>query len=169
MTYSISDSVLPAINRSLTNLSGLIAKAQAHCDAKKIDPNAFMQARLYPDMLPFPKQIHIACDISKFAVARLAGIESPKFEDNEVTLEQLIERIKKTLDFVNSVPLDSLTGTENKTVTIPRRDGTMQMLGADYVNKFVIPNVYFHCSIAYALLRQGGVEIGKQDFLGPLN
>lgn len=166
MSLSMSDVALPAIRRTLTNLNEILVKAQAHCEAKKIDPNALIQARLFPDMLPLPRQVQIACDGAKFAVARLGSAEAPKFEDNEVTFDQLRERIAKTLAFVNSVAATSLDGTEAKVITIPMRDKSMEMPGQSYLVNFVLPNLYFHVTTAYAILRHNGVDIGKRDFLG---
>jgi uncharacterized protein len=168
MSVSMSALVLSQITRPLSNLSDILEKAKAHCEGRKIDQQAFMQARLFPDMLAFPRQVQIACDTAKFAVARLSDVEAPKFDDNEASFEQLQERISKTLQYVQSVAASTLDNTEAKTVTIPRRDGPMSMNGQDYVLRFVLPNIYFHTSTAYALLRQGGVEVGKGDFLGKL-
>ena len=166
MSLSMSAVALPTISRMLGNLNEILVKAQSHCEAKKIDPNALLQARLFPDMLPLPRQIQIACDGVKFAVARLGSVDAPKFEDNEATFDELRARISNTLAFVNSVSAAAIDGTEAKTITIPMREKSIEMLGQPYLLHFVLPNLYFHVATAYAILRHNGVEIGKRDFLG---
>jgi uncharacterized protein len=143
-------------------------KAEAHAQAKKFDPSVYLAARLAPDMLPFTKQIQIACDAVKFGVARLGGVEAPKFEDNETSLADLRERIRKTLEFVRSVPADAIDGSEAREITVPRRDGNITMKGEAYLKNYVLPNFFFHLTTAYALLRHNGVELGKGDYLGSL-
>ena len=128
----------------------------------------YLNTRLAPDMLPFQNQIWIGCDAAKFAVARLAGIDAPKFDDSAKNLADLRERIRQTAEFIRSVPADQLDGTDDKEVTIPRRTGTMTMKGEAYLKNFVLPNFFFHMTTAYALLRHNGVELGKMDFLGAL-
>jgi uncharacterized protein len=134
--YNLS---VPVYNRFLKNLDSVLDKAAAHCEAKKIEPAALLQARLYPDMFPFTRQVQIACDFAKGATARLAGIEIPKFEDTEVSFADLKARIKKTLDFIATIKPEQMAQ----------------------------PNFYFHVTTAYAILRHNGVEVGKTDFLGP--
>jgi hypothetical protein len=126
----------------------------------------YLASRLAPDMLTFTKQIQIACDTVKFCVARLAGVESPKFEDNETTIAELRERINATIEYVKSVPAAQIDGSEDKDITIPRRDGSTIMKGEAYLKHFALPNFFFHVTTAYALLRHNGVELGKMDFLG---
>ena len=143
-------------------------KAEAHAQAKKFDPSVYLAARLAPDMLPFTKQIQIACDAVKFGVARLGGVEAPKFDDTEASLADLRERIRKTLEFIRSVPADAIDGSEAKDITVPRRDGNITMKGEAYLKNYVLPNFFFHLTTAYALLRHNGVELGKGDYLGSL-
>ena len=143
-------------------------KAEAHAQAKKFDPSVYLVARLAPDMLPFIKQIQIACDAAKFGVARLGGVEAPRFDDNEASVADLRERIRKTLEFVRSVPADAIDGSEAKDITVPRRDGNITMKGEAYLKNYVLPNFFFHVTTAYALLRHNGVELGKGDYLGSL-
>jgi len=143
-------------------------KAEAHAQAKKFDPSVYLAARLAPDMLPFIKQIQIACDAAKFGVARLGGVEAPRFDDNEASVADLRERIRKTLEFVRSVPADAIDGSEAKDITVPRRDGNITMKGEAYLKNYVLPNFFFHVTTAYALLRHNGVELGKGDYLGSL-
>jgi len=128
-----------------------------------------LAARLAPDMLPFTKQVQIACDSAKFGVARLSGVEAPKFDDTEVSLADLRQRIAKTLEYIRSVPAQRLDGTEEKDIVVPRRDGSMTLKGEFYLKHYVLPNVFFHVTTAYALLRHNGVELGKGDFLGALS
>lgn len=169
MSISMSSASLPIFKTALTNLSHLLAKAQAHAQAKKFDAVVLTQYRLAPDMLPFTRQVLIACDAAKLCVARLSGLEAPKFDDTETTLDELMGRIQKTLDWLGTVPATSLDGTEQKSITFPvGKDKTRTMTGEDYLKHWAIPNVYFHVTTAYAILRHNGVEIGKGDYLlGP--
>lgn len=166
MPITMYSASLPVFVRKLGSLSQWLDKAEAHALARKFDPSVYIAARLAPDMLAFPKQIQIACDGAKFCVARLAGVEAPKHDDTEATLAQLKERIAKTLAFIQSVPEAQITGTEDKDISVPRRDGAVSMKGEFYLNHYALPNFYFHVTTAYALLRHNGVELGKGDFLG---
>ncbi len=166
MSISMSSASVPIFLRLFSNLEQWFDKAEAHAAAKKFDPSVYLAARLAPDMLPFTKQVQIACDTAKFAVARLAGVDAPKFDDTEASLADLRERVRATAAFVKSVPASSLDGTEDNDVTIPRRDGSTTMKGEAYLKHFVLPNFFFHMTTAYALLRHNGVELGKMDFLG---
>jgi uncharacterized protein len=166
MSLGMYSASVPVFVRMLGNLSVWLCQAQAYATAKQFDSVVFLDTRLAPDMLPFTKQIQIACDSAKFCVARLGGLEAPKFEDNEATLAELQERIAKTVAFIQTATPAQLDGTENKSVTVPRRNEPMQMQGEAYLKFFVLPNVYFHLTTAYALLRHNGVALGKGDFLG---
>ncbi|HEY0858100.1 MAG TPA: DUF1993 domain-containing protein [Albitalea sp.] len=168
MPISMHSASVPVFVRMLGNLLGWLDKAEAHAAAKKFDAAVLLGTRLAPDMLPLTKQIQIACDAAKFGVARLAGVEAPKFEDTEATLEELRERVRKTIAFVELVPAARIDGTEDKDVHVPRRDGTLTLKGEPYLAHFVLPNFYFHVTTAYALLRHNGVELGKGDYLGAL-
>lgn len=168
MTLSMYSASVPVFRRMLGNLLQWLDKAEAHAAAKKFDTSVYLAARLAPDMLPFTRQIQIACDGAKFGVARLAGIEAPKFEDNEASFAELRERVRRTLDFVESVPAAQIDGTDDKDVVVPRRDGPITLKGEFYLKHFVLPNLYFHVTTTYALLRHNGVELGKADYLGPL-
>jgi uncharacterized protein len=166
MTISMSSASLPIFQSMLGNLSHFLDKAQAFVDAKKCDPTALTQFRLAPDMLPFTRQVTIACDAAKLGIARLSGVEAPKFEDNEVTLADLKARIAKTLEFLASVPATKLDGTEDKDITFPvGREATKAMKGEAYLKHWVMPNFFFHTTMAYAILRNNGVELGKTDYL----
>ena len=156
----------PRFANMLRNLSTLIEKADAHCAAKKIDPAAITTFRLYPDMFAFARQVQIACDTAKGAVARLAGVEIPKHEDVEQTFAELKSRIAKTLDFVESVAAAKIDGSEDKEIVLPMRSGERRYKGMQYLLGFAYPNFYFHVTTAYDILRHNGVEIGKADFIG---
>ena len=169
MAISMYSASVPVFNRLLGHLAAWLDKAEAHAEAKKFDTSVYLSTRLAPDMLPFTKQIQIACDAAKFGVARLAGVEAPKFEDNEASFADLRERIRKTLAFVNSVPASAIDGSEDRDITVPRRDGNIVLKGEFYLKHYVQPNFYFHVTTAYALLRHNGVPLGKGDFLGSLS
>lgn len=166
MAISMSSAILPTCTTMLGNLSHCLDKAEAFVAQKKCDPAALTQYRLAPDMLPFTRQVLIACDTAKNGVARISGVEAPKFEDTETTLLELKVRIQRTLDYLRSVPAQRLDGTEAKEITFPSgRDSTRTMLGEDYLKHFMLPNMFFHISMAYAILRHNGVELGKRDYL----
>ena len=167
MSISMSSASVPVFRSMLANLDHFLAKAQAHAEAKKFEVANLLAARLAPDMLPFTRQVLIACDASKLCIARLSGVEAPKFDDTENTVEQLRERIAKTLAYMDSVPTASIDGSKEKDITFPvGRDGaTRTMKGEDYLKHWAFPNFFFHVTTAYALLRHNGVELGKRDYL----
>ena len=165
MPITMSSLALPTATQMLGNLSHLLDRAQAFVDQKKCDPAAITQYRLAPDMLPFTRQIQIACDGAKNGLARLSGVEAPKFDDTEQTLAELKARIQKTLDFLATVPAERLDGTEDKEITFPVGQATRTMRGEAYLKHWIIPNMYFHITTAYAILRHNGVDVGKRDFL----
>ena len=156
----------PRFANILRNLSALLDKAEAHCAAKKIDPVALTTYRLYPDMFPLTRQVQIACDTAKGAVARLAGIDIPKHEDTEQSFADLKARIAKTLDFVESVSASKIDGSEEKEIVLAMRSGERRFKGMQYLLGHAYPNFYFHVTTAYNILRHNGVEVGKQDFIG---
>lgn len=168
MSISMSAASVPVFVRVLGNLATWLDKAEAHAQARKFDAGVYLGARLAPDMLPFLKQIQIACDTAKFGAARLAGEQAPKFEDSETTLAELRERIRRTIDYVQSLPAAKIDGSEARDIVIPRRDGSITLKGEVYLKHYVLPNLFFHATTAYALLRHNGVELGKSDFLGAL-
>lgn len=166
MPISMASASLPIFRTMLGNLSHLLDKGLAHAEAKKFDPAVLASYRLAPDMLPFTRQIQIACDSVKNGVARLSGLEAPRFEDNEQTFEELKARIAKTLAWLDSVPASKLDGTEEKDITFPvGRETTRTMKGEAYLKHWVLPNMFFHVNMAYAILRHNGVELGKADYL----
>jgi len=150
----------------LNNLSAILEKAMAHADAKKIDPAVLVNARLYPDMFPLSRQVQIATDNIKGSVARLAGLEPPKYEDNEVSFPELIARLRKTADYLATLKPEQIDGSEDRTITLKFRDTTRTFVGMPYLLNYVLPNVYFHITTVYGILRHNGIEIGKQDYLG---
>jgi hypothetical protein len=165
MSLSLYAASVVPMRRMLKNLSAVIAKAEAHCEARKIDPNAFLASRLYPDMLPFTAQVLIATDNAKGAAARLAGIEIPKFEDNEKTFPELHARIDKTIAFLDTLSEGQFADAATRDVVLQLRDRKLEFKGADYLTTWALPNFFFHVTTAYALLRHGGVEIGKRDYM----
>lgn len=169
MTNFMYTASVPPIIRSLTNLRAILENAAAYAEAKKIDPSVLINARLYPDMYPLSRQVQIATDVAKGAASRLAGLEPPKYEDNESTFPDLLARIDKTIALLKSFKPEQIAGTEEKTILLPRHDRTSTFTGLAYLTDFVLPNVYFHVTTAYAILRHNGVEIGKKDFLGNID
>ena len=166
MSISMSSASVPICTSMLGNLRHFLDKAQAFVDAKKCDPAALTQFRLAPDMLPFTRQVLIACDAAKNGIARMADVEAPKFEDNEVTIAELKVRIDKTLDFLKAVPSERLDGTEGREITFPvGRDATRTLEAEAYLKHWMLPNLFFHITMAYAILRHNGVELGKGDYL----
>jgi hypothetical protein len=166
MSFTIHTAAVTPIRLVLGSLSHVLSKGEAHCEARKIDPAVMLAQRLYPDMLPLVVQVQIASDQSKGAVARLAQAEIPKFEDNEKTFADCQERIRKTLAFIDSLQPAQFEGAESREVTIPTRDKTLTFSGQDYLLTRALPNIFFHVTTAYDILRHNGVEIGKADFLG---
>lgn len=166
-TLSMHAASVPVFARMLGNMLNWIEAAKAHAETKKFSTDVYLTLRLAPDMLPFTKQIQIASDAAKGCVARLAGQEIPKYDDNEATLDELAERIRKTRDYVLSVPAEAFAGSEDREVTIPRRSGDpLKFDGLSYLRHFATPNFYFHVTTTYALLRHAGVPLGKNDYLG---
>ena len=168
MSFTMHSASAPVFTRMLGHLLNWLDKAEAHAAARKFDPANYLSARLAPDMLPFTKQIQIACDAAKFGVARLAGVEAPKYEDNEASLADLRARVRKTLDFIASIPADKLAGSDERDLVLPRRDGPVTLQGEFFLKHYALPNFYFHLVTTYALLRHSGVDLGKADYLGPL-
>ncbi|MBL8337934.1 MAG: DUF1993 domain-containing protein [Rhodoferax sp.] len=166
MTISMSSASLPICMTMLGNLAHMLDKAQVFVDTRKCDPSALTLYRLAPDMLPFTRQIQIACDAAKNGIARIGGIEAPKFDDTETTLAELKARIGKTLDFLKTVPASALDGTETKDITFPvGKDATRTMQSEAYLKHWMLPNLFFHVTMAYAILRHNGVDLGKRDYL----
>jgi hypothetical protein len=166
-TISMHAASAPAFAKMLDNMLTWLEAAKAHAEAKKFSTDVYLTLRLAPDMLPFVKQIQIASDAAKGCVARLAGQEIPSYSDDEASLDDLAERIRKTRDFVLSVPAAAFEGSESREIVIPRRTGDPRRFdGLGYLRHFALPNFYFHATTTYALLRHAGVPLGKGDYLG---
>jgi hypothetical protein len=166
MSISMYSASVPVFVSILSNLSHCLDKAEAFVEQKKCDPLALTLFRLAPDMLPFTRQVQIACDTAKNGVARISGVEAPRFEDTETTFAELKARIQKTLDYLKSVSAAQIDGTETKEVSIPIGPGKfMTLTGLDALRQHALPNFFFHVTTAYAILRHNGVELGKRDYL----
>jgi uncharacterized protein len=169
MKVSIHTLAVEQVTHTLKQLIGLLDKGVAYAETKKFDPTVLVNARLAPDMHPLAKQIQIVSDTAKFGVARLTGIEAPRFEDNEKTIDELKARLAKTIDFVQSAPASAFEGGEDRHVKITVPNRTIEMNGLAYLRGWLLPNFFFHVSMAYAILRHNGVDIGKRDFLGDVS
>ena len=164
---SFYDATVPAYLQTLNSLSGLLTKAEAHCEAKKIQPEVLLAARLYPDMLPLSKQIQLATDFAVRGCARVTHSDVPAMPDTEKTFAELRQRIAKAADFVKSIKPAQFEGADTKDVTFPMGpDKTMTLKGQQFISNFSLPQFYFHAAIAHGLLRHNGVEVGKRDFMG---
>ena len=152
--------------KSLTQLLVVMEKGVANAKARNFDPNVLAGSRLAPDMFAFARQIQLTSDFAKNSMARLAGVEAPKFEDSETTMDELVARVKKTLDYIDTISASALEGSETRDIKIPLRDRTVEFKGLPYLQHWAIPNFYFHFVTAYNLLRHNGVDVGKRDFLG---
>jgi len=169
MSFSMSQASLPVFEIGLNALSGVLDKGAAFAVAKKIDPSVLLNWRLAPDMFALTRQVQIATDLAKNGMARLADIEPPRFEDNETTIEQLKARLAKSVTFIKAIDPKKIDAAGDREITFPLGPTNKgQMKGDNYLNHFVLPNFYFHCAAAYAILRHCGVEVGKSDFLGAI-
>jgi uncharacterized protein len=169
MPLSMSQTSLPTLEITLNALSGVLEKGQAFAKARKIDDAVFLRSRLAPDMFDLARQVQVATDGAKRGSARLAGVDAPVFEDNETTLAQLRERIAKTVAFLKTLDSKKIDAAGDREIVFPLGpEHKGHMKGDDYLNHFVLPNFYFHCTAAYTILRHLGVEVGKQDFLGQI-
>ena len=151
---------------ALSNLSALLEKAVANAKERKFEPAVLLGSRLAPDMFPLTRQVQIACDLAKNSVARLAAQEPPRFPDTEASFEELHARIARTIDYLRGVPANALEGAETRDIKVTAGDRTLEFKGLEFLQRWAIPNVYFHITAAYAILRHNGVDIGKRDFLG---
>ncbi len=166
MPISLYAASIPTLIHTLKALRVVLSKADAHAQATKVDGSVFLQGRLYPNMFPLVRQVQIACDFAKGAGGRLAGIELPKFEDNEATFADLHGRIEKTIEFLETIKPEQINGQEARAIEIKAGSRTFNFTGQDYLLTFVNPNFYFHVVTTYAILRHFGVEVGKGDYLG---
>ena len=166
MSLSMSQITVPVFVRALENLSAILAKGEASAEARKIAPSVLINDRLAPDMLPLSRQIQIASDGVKLCVARLAGVESPAYPDTETTFPELQARIAKTIAFLQSIPTEKIDGSQDKEIVVKFPGMELHFTGLNYVMQMVLPNLYFHSTTTYAILRHNGVTIGKMDYLG---
>jgi len=165
MTISMYAASVPVLRRMLVNLAGILKKAADHAEARKIDPGVLLNARLFPDMFPLLKQVQIVTDNAK-GLARLAGIEIPKYEDNETSFAELQARITKTIAFLDTLKQDQVDGSEARDIILQVRGKTLELKGQDFLLNRQLPNFYFHLVTAYNILRHNGIEVGKTDYLG---
>ena len=168
MTISMYQASVPVFTKTLTALKATLEKAAHHAEMRKIDPTVLLQCRLYPDMFNLTRQVQIATDMAKGCVSRLAGVEIPAYEDKEATFGELIARLEKCIAYLESFKPGQIDGSEDKVITLKRPTGDVSYPGLQYALEYVTPNVYFHCTSAYAILRHCGVDVGKKDFIGPL-
>jgi len=166
MTLSMYSASIPAFKRLLNNLDGILAKAESHATEKKLGPTVLTSFRLFPDMLPLTSQVFIATDVCKGAAARLTGQEAPAFADTETTLPELRARIAKTLAYLEDFKPEQFEGAETRHIVLKFGPNSFEFTGHDYLNHFVLPNIYFHATTCYAILRHNGVVLGKADYLG---
>ncbi len=165
MTISIYNSLVPVAIHKLQNLSAILEKASIHAQNKKIEESVLLNARLFPDMFPLTRQVQIACDTAKAGVSRLAEIEIPSHADTEKTFAELQQRIAKTIDFLKTIKPEQLNGKEELKISYHQHGRDRNFIGLPYLTDYVLPNIYFHITTSYAILRHNGVEIGKKDFL----
>jgi uncharacterized protein len=168
MSLSLYEASIPTFVLTLGNLQRILEKAVAHAESRKFDPNVFVSMRLFPDMLPLARQVQIASDSAKGAAARLTGTEPIKFEDTETTMAELIGRVVKTIDYLQSFKPEQFVGGEERAIAIKTPRNVFNFSGLNYLRHWALPNLFFHTTTTYALLRHGGVELGKVDFLGPV-
>jgi len=168
VSLSLYDVSIPSLTLGLTNLSAILDKAAAHAEAKKVDPKVLADSRIIADMFPLKRQVQIACDTAKGAAARLGGVEIPKHEDTESDFVELKARIAKTIAFIASVKPEQINAAAGREIVLQFPRQTLKFTGTDYLAKFVLPNFYFHITAAYAILRENGVDVGKNDYLGKI-
>jgi len=168
MKISVHALSIDIFTQTLGNLSALLEKGAALAVARKFDPAVLVGSRLSPDMYPLSRQVQLACDLAKNSAARLAGTEPPRFEDHERTLEELRTRIARTIDYLRSIPSSAFEGSEDRDIKVPAGDRTLEFKGLVFLQRWAIPNMFFHVTTAYNILRHNGVDIGKRDFLGSL-
>lgn len=167
MTISMYQASVPAFVRALNNLAAILDKGAAHLRARKIDEAVLLDSRLYPDMLPLVRQVQLVSDTAKSGAGRLAGAEFPAYEDKEATFQELVLRLRNTITYLETLRPEQIDGGEDRIVSWQTRSSTKSMQGLPYLMNHVLPNIHFHVTAAYAILRHNGVEIGKKDFLGP--
>jgi len=169
MSLTMHQATVPALLQILNSLNGLLDKASDYCGTKKIDESVILNYRLSPDMFAFSRQVQVATDQAKSAVARLSGQEPPIYEDTEKSIAELKARVAKTISFVKSFKPEQMNGSENKEIVLKIRTFELRFIGTQFLFHFIFPNFYFHATAAYAILRHCGVDVGKGDFLGSLD
>jgi hypothetical protein len=167
MTLSMYQASVPVFMRALANLRTVLEKGEAYATEKGFDPDVLVQSRLIADMFPLSRQVQIACDMAKNGSFRLAGIEPPAFKDDETTFAQLVARIERTREAIGALRADQIDGSETRDIHLTMRTGELHFKGQAYLLTFLLPNLYFHSTTTYAILREAGVPIGKTDFIGP--
>jgi len=169
MSLSIHDASVPVLARALTNVAGIVEKGRLHAESEKVDPAVLLGMRLYPNMFALTRQVQVVSDTAKGCMARLAAVEAPKYEDTESSFAELKQRVEKTLNYVKGFEPRQLEAAESRAIVLKFPNSTLNFKnGWDYLLTFVLPNVYFHSSMAYAILRHGGVKLGKSDYLGSI-
>jgi hypothetical protein len=167
MTISMYQASVPAFIRALNNLAAILEKGAAHAQARKIEETVLLNSRLYLDMFPLTRQVQLATDTARSGAGRLAGVDFPSYEDKETTFHDLVQRIRNTIAYLEALKPAQIDGGEEKTITWQSRSSSKSMLGLPYLMSHLLPNIYFHVTTAYAILRHNGVELGKKDYLGP--
>ena len=166
MSISMYQVAVPVFVRALTNLHHVLKLGEAHAKEKNVEGSVLLQTRLIPDMLPLVKQVQIATDMAKNGAARLAGVDPLSFQDNETTLDELYSRIERAIDYIKSFKPEQIDGSETRAIQLKTRNGELNFEGQAYLLHFVLPNLFFHCTTAYNILRESGANIGKADFTG---
>ncbi len=166
MTLSMYQASVPVFVRALSNLGHVLRKGEAHAQAKGVTDEVLLQTRLIPDMLPLIKQVQIAADMATRGTARLAGVEPMSFEDNETTLAQVYTRLERAIEYIQTFKPEQIDGSETRAINLKMRTGELNFTGQNYLLQFVMPNLFFHCTTTYTILREAGTDIGKTDFIG---
>jgi hypothetical protein len=169
MTLSMYQASVPVFTRMLTNLKGILEKGAAHAQAKKLDEAVLLNARLYPDMFAFTRQVQLACDFARGTGARLAGMEPPAYEENERGFAELVSRVDRSIEYLRTLTATMIDGSEGREIVRPIRGEPKKFTGIGYLLQYALPNFFFHATTAYAILRHSGVELGKSDFIGALD
>ena len=167
MTISMYQASVPPFIRALNNLAAILEKGAAHAQARKVDEAVLLNSRLYIDMFPLSRQVQLATDTARSGAGRLANVDFPAYEDKEATFQDLVQRIRNTVTYLETLKPAQIDGSEEKTITWQSRSSSKSMAGLPYLMSHLLPNVHFHVTTAYAILRHNGVELGKKDFLGP--
>lgn len=166
MPITMHNASVPVFTQVLGALEAVLDKAEAHATARKIAPETILHARLYPDMFHLTRQVQVACDFAMKTTARLSGAEVPKVEDTEKSFAEIKARIAKVLAYVAAADVQAIDASADREITFPVGPNSMTMTGVKYLNHFAMPNFYFHATMAYAILRENGLELSKRDFLG---